>query len=115
MGYADYFLSMELETLTTAPSLHFELYAKRQYDSYTHEEIRESMLEYAYTSSPDWALCTYGNEYILCALAEDENGYVGDMYVSEPIKFTHDDISDAEIFVELYREYTTPNAMIFRK
>ena len=115
MGYADYFLSMELETLSPAPSLHFELYAKSQYDSYTHEDIRESMLEYAYTSSPDWALCMYGNEYILCALAEDENGYVGDMYVSEPIIFTREDTSNAEIFVELYREYTTPNAMIFRK
>lgn len=115
MGYADYFLSMELETLSPAPSLHFELYAKSQYDSYTHEDIRESMLEYAYTSSPDWALCMYGNEYILCALAEDENGYVGDMYVSEPIMFTREDTSNAEIFVELYREYTTPNAMIFRK
>ena len=115
LGYADYFLSMELETLSPAPTLHFELYAKSQYDSYTHEDIRESMLEYAYTSSPDWALCSYGNEYILCALAEDENGYVGDMYVSEPISFTREETSNAEIFVELYREYTTPNAMIFRK
>jgi hypothetical protein len=71
MGYADYFLSMEVETLTDAPTLHYELYAKSQYDSYTHEEIRESLLEYAYTSSPDWALCSYGNEYVLCGLAED--------------------------------------------
>lgn len=105
MGYADYFLSMEVETLTDAPTLHYELYAKSQYDSYTHEEIRESLLEYAYTSSPDWALCSYGNEYVLCGLAEDENGFVGEMYVSEPIMFTKEQTSDAAIFVELYKEW----------
>jgi hypothetical protein len=105
LGYADYFLSMEVKTLTPAPTLHYELYAKSQYESYTHEEIRQSMLEYAYTSSPDWALCSYGNEYILCGLAEDENGFVGEMYVSEPIVFTKEQISDAAIFVELYKEY----------
>ena len=105
MNYADYFLSMDVETLNSAPTLHFELYAKSQYDSYTHEEIRESLLEYAYTSSPDWALCTYGNEYILCGLAEDENGYVGEMFVSEPIIFTKEQTSDAAIFVELYKEW----------
>ena len=115
LGYADYFLSMELTAQSAAPSLHFELYAKSQYDSYTHEDIRESMLEYAYTSSPDWALCSYGNEYILCALAEDENGYVGDMYVSEPIMFTREQTSNAAIFVELYKEYVGPKALIFRK
>lgn len=114
-NYADYFLSMELTTLEPSPSLHFELYAKHQYDEYSHEEIRESMLEYAYTSSPDWALCTYGNEYVLCALAEDENGYVGEMYVSEPIRFTSDQTSDAAVFVELYKEYVTPKALIFGK
>ncbi|MBR4870848.1 MAG: hypothetical protein IKU96_01605 [Alistipes sp.] len=105
IGYADYFLSMDVETLTPAPTLHFELYAKSQYDSYTHEDIRESLLEYAYTSSPDWALCSYGNEYILCGLAEDENGFVGEMYISEPIRFTEEQTSDARIFVELYQEY----------
>lgn len=115
VSYADYFLSMELTTESAAPSLHFELYTKSQYDSYTHEDIRESMLEYAYTSSPDWALCSYGNEYILCALAEDENGFVGDMYVSEPIVFTREQTSDAAIFVELYKEYVTPKALIFRE
>ena len=105
MGYADYFLSMDVETLCSAPTLHYELYAKSQYDSYTHEEIRESLLEYAYTSSPDWALCIYGNEYVLCALAEDENGYVGEMFISEPISFTKEQTSDAAIFVELYKEW----------
>lgn len=105
IGYADYFLSMEVETLTPSPTLHYELYAKSQYDSYSHEEIRESLLEYAYTSSPDWALCTYGNEYILCGLAEDENGYVGEMFVSEPISFTKEQTSEASIFVELYKEW----------
>lgn len=105
MGYADYFLSMEVETLTPSPTLHYELYAKSQYDSYTHEEIRASLLEYAYTSSPDWALCNYGNEYVLCGLAEDENGYVGEMFVSEPIMFTKEQTSDATIFVKLYEEY----------
>ena len=105
MGYADYFLSMDVETLSSAPTLHYELYAKSQYDSYTHEEIRESLLEYAYTSSPDWALCIYGNEYVLCALAEDENGYVGEMFISEPISFTKEQTSDAAIFVELYKEW----------
>lgn len=105
MGYADYFLSMEVETLTPSPTLHYELYAKSQYDSYTHEEIRASLLEYAYTSSPDWALCNYGNEYVLCGLAEDENGYVGEMFVSEPIMFTKKQTSDATIFVKLYEDY----------
>lgn len=105
MGYADYFLSMEVETLTPSPTLHYELYAKSQYDSYTHEEIRASLLEYAYTSSPDWALCNYGNEYVLCGLAEDENGYVGEMFVSEPIMFTKEQTSDATIFVKLYEDY----------
>lgn len=106
MGYADYFLSMEVETLMPSPTLHFELYAKSQYDSYKHEDIRESLLEYAYTSSPDWALCSYGNEYVLCGLAEDENGYVGEMYISEPISFSREQTSDAAIFVELYKEWT---------
>ena len=105
MGYADYFLSMEVETLTPSPTLHYELYAKSQYDSYTHEEICASLLEYAYTSSPDWALCNYGNEYVLCGLAEDENGYVGEMFVSEPIMFTKEQTSDATIFVKLYEDY----------
>lgn len=105
MGYADYFLSMEVETLAPAPTLHYELYAKSQYDSYSHEDIRESLLEYAYTSSPDWALCSYGNEYVLCGLAEDENGYVGEMFVSEPISFSKGQTSNAEIFVELYKEW----------
>ena len=108
MGYADYFLSMEVvTTLTPSPTLHYELYAKSQYDSYTHKEIRDSLLEYAYTSSPDWALCNYGNEYVLCGLAEDENGYVGEMYVSEPIMFTKEQTSDAAIFVTLYEAYVT--------
>ena len=41
----------------------------------------------------------------MCGLAEDENGYVGEMYVSEPISFTSEQTSDAAIFVELYKEY----------
>jgi hypothetical protein len=106
LGYADYFLSMEVETLMPAPALHFELYAKSQYDSYTHEDILESILEYAYTSSPDWALCTYDSEYVLCGVAEDENGYVGEMYVSEPISFSREQVGDAQEFVELYKEWT---------
>ena len=106
LGYADYFLSMEVETLMSAPTLHFELYAKSQYDSYTHEDILESILEYAYTSSPDWALCTYDSEYVLCGVAEDENGYVGEMYISEPISFSREQVGDAQEFVELYKEWT---------
>ena len=106
MGYADYFLSMEVETLMPSPTLHFELYTKSQFDSYNLEDIRNSLLEYAYTSSPDWALCTYGNEYVLCGLAEDENGYVGEMYVSDTICFTKEQTSDAAIFVELYKQWT---------
>lgn len=106
LGYADYFLSMEVETLMPAPALHFELYAKSQYDSYTHEDILESILEYAYTSSPDWALCTYDREYVLCGVAEDENGYVGEMYISEPISFSREQVGDAQEFVELYKEWT---------
>ena len=72
---------------------------------FTEDEIRESLLDYAYTSSPDWALCTYGNEYIICGLAEDENGYVGEMFISEPISFERADVGDASIFVELYKEW----------
>ena len=101
--------------MSPAPSLHFELYAKSQFDSYTLEDIRESMLESAYTSSPDWALCSYGNEYVLCALAENEKGHVGEMYVSEPISFTREQTSNAAIFVELYKEYVEPKAMILGK
>jgi hypothetical protein len=42
---------------------------------------------------------------VLCGLAEDENGFVGEMYVSEPIMFTKEQTSDAAIFVELYKEW----------
>lgn len=70
------------------------------------DAIRESLLEYSYSSSPDWALCSYGNEYVVCGLAEDEAGYVGEIFISDPITFSYEDRGDAAEFVELYKEYT---------
>ncbi len=107
MGYADYFMSIELETAMPSPSLHFDIFRSDVVEEYTEAEIRQSLLEYSYTSSPDWALCTYGNEYVVCGLAEDENGYVGELYISEPIRFERADVSDAAYFVELYSDYVT--------
>ena len=106
VNYADYFLSVEVVTATPSPTLHFDIFPKSVYEEYGDEAIRESLLEYSYTSSPDWALCTYGNEYVVCGLAEDESGFVGDMFVSEPIVFSYEDRSAAEEFVELYEDYT---------
>ncbi len=105
LGYGDYLISMEVITEQPSPSLHFDIFRRDIFDEYTEDEIRESLLDYAYTSSPDWALCTYGNEYIICGLAEDENGFVGEMFISEPISFERADVGDASIFVELYKEW----------
>ena len=105
LGYADYFMSIEVVTEHPSPALHFDIFRRDVLEEYTEDEIRESLLDYAYTSSPDWALCTYGNEYIICGLAEDENGYVGEMFISEPISFERADVGDASIFVELYKEW----------
>lgn len=107
VGYADYFLSVEVITAEPSPTLHFDVFARSTYEEYGVEAIRESLLEYSYTSSPDWALCSYGNEYVVCGMAEDEAGYVGEMFISEPISFSYEQRSDATIFVELYKEYTT--------
>ena len=61
----------------------------------------------------------YGNEYVVCGLAEDERGYVGELYISEPISFVRGDVGDAAEFVELYKEYVTPysavKSVIFRR
>lgn len=105
MGYADYFLSIEVMTEKPATALHFDIFPLSLYEEYGEEAVRESLLEYSYTSSPDWALCTYGNEYVVCGLAEDENGFVGELYISEPMSFTKDKTADAEEFVELYKDY----------
>ena len=105
LGYADYFISIEVTTANPAPALHFDIFRSDVLEEYSEAEIRESLLDYAYTSSPDWALCTYGNEYVICALAEDERGYVGELFISEPITFSKEQTLDAEIFVELYKEY----------
>ena len=104
-GYADYFLSVEVLTAEPSPTLHFDIFPAYYVDEYSEEDIRESLLEYSYTSSPDWALCTYGNEYVVCGLAEDESGFVGELFISEPISFTKADTADAEVFVELYKDY----------
>ena len=111
MGYADYFMSIEIETAMPSPSLHFDIFRSDVVEEYSEDEIRQSLLEYSYSSSPDWALCTYGNEYVVCGLAEDENGYVGELYISEPISFERTDVGDASIFVELYSDYVTPKAL----
>lgn len=107
VGYADYFLSVEVVTAEPSPTLHFDVFARSVYEESGVEAIRESLLEYSYTSSPDWALCTYGNEYVICGMAEDEDGFVGEMFISEPISFSFEDRSEASVFVELYKEYTT--------
>jgi hypothetical protein len=111
MGYADYFMSIDIETATPSPSLHFDIFRSDVMEEYSEDEIRQSLLDYAYTSSPDWALCSYGNEYVICGLAEDENGYVGELFVSQPICFERSDVGDAAIFVELYSDYVTRNGL----
>lgn len=105
VGYADYFLSVDVTTAEPSPTLHFDIFPLSVYEEYGEEAIRESLLEYSYTSSPDWALCTYGNEYVVCGLAEDESGYIGELFVSEPISFTKEQTADAKEFVELYKDY----------
>ena len=111
MGYADYFMSIDVTTAIPAPTLHFDIFRSDVVKEYSEAEIRESLLDYAYTSSPDWALCTYGNEYVICGLAEDANGYVGELFISEPIRFERMDVGDAAIFVELYSDYVTRNGL----
>ncbi|MBO7265174.1 MAG: hypothetical protein J6U91_02965 [Alistipes sp.] len=105
LGYADYFISIEVATAEASPALHFDIFRSDVLTEYSEAEIRESLLDYSYTSSPDWALCTYGNEYVVCGLAEDENGYVGELFISDPITFNREDVSDAQEFVELYKDY----------
>ena len=111
MGYADYFMSIDIETAAPSPSLHFDIFRSDVLEEYSHKEICESLLDYSYTSSPDWALCTYVNEYIICGLAEDENGYVGELFISEPIRFERSDVGDAATFVELYSDYVSRNGL----
>lgn len=110
IGYADYLMSVEIITTEQAQALHFDILPLRLIDEYGLEQIREMLLENSYTSSPDWTLCNYGNEYVVCGLAEDINGYIGDMYVSEPISFSRNETSDAAEFVELYRDYVPASA-----
>lgn len=105
MGYADYFLSIEVMTEKPATALHFDIFPLSLYEEYGEEAVRESLLEYSYTSSPDWALCNYDNEYVVCGLAEDESGYVGELFVSDILSFAKGQTSDAEEFVELYKDY----------
>lgn len=105
LGYADYFISIVVTTENPSPALHFDIFSSDVVKEYSEAEIRQSLLEYSYSSSPDWALCSYGNEYVICGLAEDENGYVGQMFISEPISFGKGDVGDAREFVELYKDY----------
>ena len=111
LGYADFFISIEVVTAMPSPALHFDIFRSDVAEEYTLEQIRESLLEYSYTSTPDWALCTYGNEYVICGLAEDDSGYVGEMFVSEPIRFERTDVGDASHFVALYSDYITRNGL----
>jgi hypothetical protein len=111
LGYADYFISIEVATAMPSPALHFDIYRSDVVEEYTEDEIREGLLEYSYSSSPDWALCTYGNEYVICGLAEDDNGYVGELFISQPISFERTDVGDAAVFVELYSDYVTRNGL----
>lgn len=107
LNYADYFLSVEVFTAEPSPTLHFDIFPLSVVEERGLDAIRESLLEYSYTSSPDWALCTYGNEYVVCGLAEDSSGYIGEMYVSQPVSFSYEQTAPAEEFIELYKEYTT--------
>lgn len=111
LGYADYFVSIELETAKPSPALHFDIYRSDVVVEYSLAEIREGLLEYSYTSTPDWALCTYGNEYVICGLAEDANGYVGELYISEPFIFEREDAGDAAQFVALYSDYVVRSVL----
>ena len=111
LGYADYFVSIEVETAMPSPALHFDIYRSDVVKEYTPKEIREGLLEYSYTSTPDWALCTYGNEYVICGLAEDTNGYVGELYISEPFVFKREDAGDAAQFVALYSDYVVRSVL----
>lgn len=111
LGYADYFISIEVATAMPSPALHFDIYRSDVVEEYSEDEIREGLLEYSYSSSPDWALCTYGNEYVICGLAEDDNGYVGELFISQPISFERTDVGDAAVFVELYSDYVTRNGL----
>ena len=108
LQYADYFLSVEVFTAEPSPTLHFDIFSRAVVEEYGLEAVRDSLLEYSYTSSPDWALCSYGNEYIICGLAEDSDGFVGELFVSDPVSFSREETDDAAIFVGLYKEYTTP-------
>ena len=105
VGYADYFISIEVSTATPSAALHFDIFRSDVVEEYSEAEIRESLLDYSYSSSPDWALCSYGNEYVICGLAEDESGYVGELFISDIVSFSRDDVSEASEFVELYKEY----------
>lgn len=103
--YADYLMSVEVVTAEPSPALHFDIFSKSAFDEYGLETIREMLLEYSYSTSPDWTTCYYGNEYVVCGMAEDADGFVGEMYVSEPISFTKEDVGDAAVFVDLYKDY----------
>lgn len=110
MGFSDYLISMEIITESSAPSLHYNIFREDVLEDYSEQEIKEGLLEDSYTSSPDWASCTYGNSYVIIGMAEDEEGNVGEMYRSAPISFTYEDRGDAGDFVELYKEYIEPAA-----
>ena len=106
MGYGDYFLSMEVSTARPTHRVHFSLYNAAQVEEYGLDAVRADLLDYSYTSTFDWALCTYGTEYIICGLAEDEHGNVGEMYVSDIITIEPGQTGDAREFVERYADYT---------
>lgn len=106
VGYGEYLLSMEVTTERPTHRVHFSLYVAAQVEEFGLEAVRADLLDYSYTSMFDWALCNYDTEYIICGLAEDEEGNVGEMYVSEPITIRRGETGDAKEFVERYADYT---------
>lgn len=106
LGTGDYFLSMEVTTAEPTQRVHFSVYRDDQFEELGPEGVRADLLDYSYNTLFDWSLCYYGNTYIICGFAEDENGYLGELYISEPITVKQGETSNPQDFVDRYKDYT---------
>lgn len=106
-GIGDYFLSVDITTKYPTERVYFDIIPLSRVEEYGEKYIREMLFEGSYHSLFDWAICMYGNEYVVCGLAEDEHGYVGELFISEPISYTPDTVGDAAEFVDKYKEYSS--------
>lgn len=106
VGYGEYFLSVEITTEQPTERVYFDIFSASSFEENGEKWVRESLLDYSYHSLFDWALCIYDNRYVICGLAEDSNGNVGEMFISEYISFAEGETGDAAEFVERYKEYT---------